>query len=172
MTHRAWLAVFDNADTLVAAARTAREAGWQTPDAYTPHAVHGLEQALGLRPSRLPWVCFAAGLGGALFMMWFQLWTSAVDWRLNVGGRPWNSSLSFACVAFEVMVLAAGLGTVLAFLIVSRLRPGRAEPPVAPGVTDDRYALVLAPLGALVEPDELERLLAPFAPLSLSEMPR
>lgn len=169
MSRRGFVAVFSDGEALLAAARAARAAGYDTPDAYTPHPVHGLEEALGLRPSRLSWVCFLGGLAGALFMTAFQLWTTAVDWRLNVGGRPWNSSLSFACVSFEVMVLLAGLGSVIALLVVCRLRPGRAATMPAAGVTDDRFALLLTPRDAEAEPGRAPALLAPFRPLEVTE---
>lgn len=154
---RLFVTTFADDHALLDAVRTARGRGWRIVDAYAPCPVHGLEDALGLRPSRLPAACFLLGVLGAAFMMWLQHWTSAVDWRLNVGGRPWNSSLSFACVAFEVMVLTAGIGTVILFLIVARLRPG-AEPELAiEGVTDDRFALVLE---ETAEPLDCERVRA------------
>ena len=71
---------------------------------------------MGLRPSRLPWVCFVLGLLGAVAMLLFQYWATAVSWPINVGGKPWNSLPAFVPVTFEVMVLCAGVGTVVAFI--------------------------------------------------------
>lgn len=139
-----WLtASFADPSDLLAATHRVVGRGWHVVDALTPCPVHGLEKALGWRPSRLPWFCFLAGLTGMLLMTWFQLWTTAVDWRLNVGGRPWNSSLAFACATFEVTVLCAGLGSVLACFLRSHKYPGRREELLAEGVTDDRFALVI-----------------------------
>ena len=76
-------------------------------------------------------------------MLWFQWWTSAVSWPLNVGGKPWNSLPAFVPIIFEGMVLAAGLGTVFALLVVARLRPGKKMMPIIPGVMDDRFALLV-----------------------------
>jgi molybdopterin-containing oxidoreductase family membrane subunit len=73
--------------------------------------------------------------------LWFQFWASAQDWPINVGGRPWNSLAAFVPAAFETMVLFAGLGVVLTWLLRSRLYPGRAAILPAPGVTDDRFVL-------------------------------
>lgn len=166
---RIFVAVFERADQLLAAAESAPAAGLEAYEAFTPHPVHGLERALGLRASRLPLVAFLCGLGGVGFMLWFQLWTSTVDWRLNVGGRPWNSSLAFLAVTFEVLVLSAGLGTVLAFLVRSRLYPGRTPRPPVERVTDDRYALLLRDAAMPLELDEVARALAPFAPLAVEQ---
>jgi hypothetical protein len=134
---------FERDEDLLGAARAARERGWRIRDAYTPCAVHGLDEVLGWRRSWLSAVCLVCGLGGAVLALGFQYWTSAWDWRLNVGGRPWNALAAFVPVTFETMVLFAGLGLVLAWLIVCRLYPGKKVVPLIPGVTDDRFALVV-----------------------------
>ncbi len=166
---RLFVATFGDDHGLLDAVHAVRARGWRIVDAYAPCPVHGLEDALGLRPSRLPVACFLLGVLGAVFMMWLQHWTSAVDWRLNVGGRPWNSSLSFACVAFEVMVLTAGLGTVLLFLIVAKLRPGAAPAIAIDGVTDDRYALVIEETAEPLDCERLRTLLAGCRPEAVAE---
>jgi hypothetical protein len=135
--------VFEREEDLIRAAAAARQEGLQIVDAYGPYAPHGLDRAMGLRPSRLPWVCFLLGLFGASSMLLFQFWTSAVNWRINVGGKPWNSLPAFIPVTFEMMVLFAGVGTVIAFLWVSRLSPARRADVPDPRVTDDRFALVV-----------------------------
>ena len=126
MSDRTFLAVFESQDDLVAAANSARREGLQIADAFTPYAVHGLDRAMGLRPSRLTWVCFAGGMIGALGMLWFEHWTASLDWAVDVGGKPWNSLPSDVPVAFEAAVFLAGFGSVFALLAVSRLYPGQA----------------------------------------------
>ena len=75
-----------------------------------------------------------------------QVYTSVIDWPLEVGGKPPNSPLAFLPITFELTVLVAGLATAAAFLVRSGLRPRLAAPRLAAaGVTDDRFALVLAP---------------------------
>jgi hypothetical protein len=138
------IAVFDNETDLLAATRATRDAGCEIVDVFTPYAVHGLDEAMGLRPSRLGWVCFLAGAAGAALALWAQYWTSAVDWPLNVGGKPFNSLPAFVPVIFELCVLFAALGVVLALLVRCGLRPGRRAV-VPPGVTDDRFVLVARP---------------------------
>ena len=142
MSRRIVLGVFENESDLLAAAHDSRRHGIKIVDAFTPYAVHGLEKAMGLAPSRLPWVCFTAAIFGAGLKLWFEFWASMVDWPLNVGGKPWNSLPAFVPVTFEVMVLAAGLTTVFAFFLIARLRPAKRVA-VHPGVTDDRFVLVL-----------------------------
>ncbi len=72
-----------------------------------------------------------------------NMWTSAQDWPINVGGKPLNSLPAFVPVTFEVMVLFAGLSTVAAFLVGRRLLPGRKARVPFVGVTDDRFALII-----------------------------
>ncbi len=136
-------AAFDAADDLLAATRAARRQGLTVVDAHTPHPVHGLDKAMGLRRSRLPFVTLACGAAGAALALRFQYWTSSSDWPLDVGGKPFDSLPAFVPVAFEVMVLLAGLGTAGALLVRSRLRPGGSGIPAPEGCTDDRYVLIV-----------------------------
>ena len=134
---------FARAEYLLGAARAAREHGLRIADAYTPYPVHGLAGAMGLRPSRLPWLCFGLCVLGATFKLTFQFWAMAVDWPVNVGGKPWNSLPAYVPVTFEVMVVLAGLGVVLAVLLRCRLLPGKPAAPLFRGATDDSFLLAL-----------------------------
>jgi hypothetical protein len=159
MSRKIILASFANEEDLLAAVRGVRERSWHIVDLYTPYAIHGLEELLGWRRSRLPAACLlcgAAGLGGAL---WFQFWTTASDWPLNVGGRPWNSLPAFVPVAFECMVLLAGFGLVFAWLIRCRLYPGKNNVPLPARLTDDRFALVVRIPNGSAEPEAVRNLL-------------
>lgn len=167
MTRRVTVCVFERAEDIVGAAAATRGQGVLIADAYTPYAVHGLDRAMGLAPSRIPWVCFTCGLVGATSFLAFQYWASTVSWAINVGGRPWNSLPAFVPATFEVMVLFAGIGTVLAFLIAAGLRPGGRLDLPDPRVTDDRFVLIL--VADKVESSALRTLLARFRPVSIEE---
>ncbi len=143
MSHRVLLATFEHEDDLLAATEGVRRKGWRILDAFTPYAVHGLDRALGLKPSRLTWVCFVCGMAGALGMLWFEHWTASITWPIDVGGKPWNSLPSDVPVAFEAAVLLAGFGSVFALFGVSRLWPGKKPKVVYPRATDDRFVLVI-----------------------------
>lgn len=145
-TTRPFVAYFTREQDVLAATSAVRKAGLGIRDVFTPYAVHGLETAMGLRRSRLSQVCFFAGLTGLTTMLFFAWWTSAVSWPLNVGGKPFASIPAYIPVTFEFTVLCASLITVAALFGVARLWPGRDAEPL-PGVTNDRFALVLEPLG-------------------------
>lgn len=155
-----WLhfGAFDDAHDALEASRECVGRGMDVVDVFGPHPVHGIEDVLGLRPSRLSWVCFIAGLTGLAFALWLQYWTSADDWPLNVGGKPFESLPAFIPVAFEMTVLFAGLGTVAAFLAWARLYPGRRPPLELDRATDDRFVVVVRGAGAPFSVGELARI--------------
>jgi len=144
-TTRPFVAYFTREQDVLAATSALRKAGLGIRDVYTPYAVHGLEAAMGLRRSRLSQVCFFAGLTGLTTMLFFAWWTSAVSWPLNVGGKPFASIPAFVPVTFEFTVLSAALVTVSALFAVARLWPGKSAVAL-PGVTNDRFAIVLESL--------------------------
>jgi hypothetical protein len=157
LNRRIILASFAQEEDLIGAVQAVQQRGWDIADVYAPYAVHGLDQMLGWRRSRLPVACFLCGAIGAALALWFQFWTTAWDWPLNVGGRPWNSLPAFVPATFESMVLLAGLGVVFAWLFRSRLYPGKnAVLPLA-GVTDNRFLVVLRDPGSAAPPGTVEQ---------------
>jgi hypothetical protein len=110
------MAEFENPNELLAAARRAHEEGYRRMDAYTPYPIHELTEALGIRPTKLPFVVLVGGLIGgasALLVMWFS---ATIHYPLNVGGRPLASWPMFVPIAFEVTVLFAALSAVFGML--------------------------------------------------------
>ena len=143
---------FNDEKKLIEATRSVRMARYEHFDAYTPYPVHGLDEAQGLGRSPLPFVTFGAGLAGFCLAFLLQYWTSAVDWPLIVGGKPFNSWPAFVPIMFELTVLLAGLSTVGAMFIFNGL-PNLKRRIFDPSLTRDRFALVIeAPLA--VEEDE------------------
>lgn len=169
MNRRLLVSVFGTEQDIVGATKRAKEQGYTIVDTYTPYAVHGLDTAMDLKPTRLAYICFALGLTGAVAKLGFQIWTSAWDWPVNVGGKPLVSVPAFVPVTFEVMVLFAGVGTVLTFLLRSRLFPGRRPRVLYEGVTDDRFVLVLAETDASFDVRKVREMFGPFHPLHIEE---
>ena len=143
MSRRIFSAAFSREEDILAVTKAVRHGGYTIKEIYTPYAVHGLDKAQGLRPSRLPMACLLFGLFGATAKLWFQIWTSSQSWPVNVGGKPLVSVPAFVPVTFEITVLFAGLGTVATFLLISRLRPGKQVKTVHPRVTNDVFVLEL-----------------------------
>src|SRR5512141_1337699 len=114
MSNRRFIGVFEREEDTLDAIRASRQRGYKIVDVYGPYAAHGFDEAMGLSPSRIPWIVFALGLSGAALKVWFEYWTTAIDWPVNVGGKPFNSLPAFIPVTFEVMVLFAALAAVIA----------------------------------------------------------
>ena len=150
-------AVFASEGSLMAAARECRTRGMEIVDVPSPYPIHGIDEIAGIRRTRLPAVTLAAGAAGLLGGFWLQYWTSATDWPIDVGGKPWDSGPAFLPVAFELTVLCAGLATVAALLLRAKLRPGRAPRVSDLGTTDDRFALLVASPAGAWAPDDLAR---------------
>jgi hypothetical protein len=169
MNSRVLLATFEHEDDVKAATRAVHERGLPIVDVFTPYAVHGLDRAMGLKPSRLTWVCFVCAMIGALGMLTFEHWVAAVSWPLDVGGKPWNSLPADVPVAFEAAVLLAGFGSVFALFGVSRLFPFRKTTPIHPRVTDDRFVLVIEQSGAATSREAIEPLLREHDVIEIEE---
>jgi hypothetical protein len=138
-----WVATFSDVNRLADAVRAARRKNLRIYDVYAPFPVHHLDEVMGLRRTRLPWVTLAAGFAGLCSALLLQFYTAVLDWPLNVGGKPDNSTLAFIPISFELTVLFGGLATVAAFFLRARLFPGKRECLVAVGVTNNTFALVL-----------------------------
>jgi hypothetical protein len=169
MSRITMVGVFEDEEGILAATKAARATGLRILEAYTPYAVHGLDGAMGLKRSRLALVCLIAGGLGAIAKLWFEIWTAAVDWPVNVGGKPWNSLPAFVPITFEVMVLAAGLSTVAAFFAVSRLWPGKQAGLIDARLTNDRFALVLEETDSTFDADRVRGLLQRHGAVEITE---
>lgn len=148
------VAIFDDPQALLSAGKKARERGFKNLDAFLPYPVHGINEALGIGRSWVPWATLAAGISGGSLGFLFMAWTSAVDWPLNVGGKPFISWPAFIPITFECTVLFAGLATMLALWTACRL-PRHNPKVLDPRLTDDRFALVIPYAGNGVEEEKL-----------------
>lgn len=114
-------AEFLEPEPLLAAVRAARDARYKRMDAYAPYPVEGLAEALGMRFTGVPLTTLLFGIGGGTTGYAMQLYSAAVDYPLNVGGRPLNSWPAFVPIIFELTVLAAAFGAALSMLIFNGL---------------------------------------------------
>jgi len=169
MSKRYLLATFSAEKDILNATRASRQRGLKIADVYSPYAVHGMETAMGLPPSRLTYACFLFGIAGVVAALVMQFWTSAVSWPINVGGRPWNSLPAFFPITFEMMVLFAGLGTVFVFFLICGLFPGKQGSAPVPAVTDDRFVLVLEQVDSTFDPVEVKQFLQGFHAAQVEE---
>ena len=167
------VAEFESPGDLVNAAVRAREAGYRRMEAYTPFPVHGLPDALGFQRSWLPLVVLVGGLLGAAGGYALQYWVSAIDYPLNIGGRPNNSWPSFIPVTFELTVLVAALFAVLGMFALNGL-PQPFHPlfalPQFSRASRDRFFLSIQWRDARFDPDATRSFLENQNPLGVYEV--
>ena len=163
---RGLLALYDNPDSLLHAAARAREHGYADLDAFTPYPVHGLSEALGIRKSWVPYVTLVMGLSGAGLGLLLQIWTSAIDWPINVGGKPMVSLPAFIPVTFECGVLLGGTMTLAALLFACGL-PNLKAPILDRNITNDRFALFVPESGPEWNEERTVRFLKSTGPVEV-----
>jgi hypothetical protein len=115
------IAEFDNPSQLLHAAEKLRDQGFTNFDCHSPFPIHGMDQAMGLKRSPLGWIVGIMGLSGAAGGMLLQWWTSAVDYKLVISGKPLFSFQAFMPVSFGIGVLVGALTAFLGMLILNRL---------------------------------------------------
>ncbi len=136
------VAYFKSTGEILQAAKLATQKGFRNVESYTPFPIHGMEDALGLKQSIVPWATFFGGLTGFCVALHLQVWTSAYDWPIIVGGKPMISGPAFIPILFELTVLLAGLSTAGFMLFLNGL-PNFNPNPFDPRITDDRFALYI-----------------------------
>ncbi len=114
-------AEFGEAEAVVAAARAARLRGLGRLRAYTPLPVDGLDDALGLKPTRLPWIGLAGFLFGSCFCFGLISYATLVSYRLDIGGRPPFSWPYYVIPSLAIGLLFAALAMFAAFMLASQL---------------------------------------------------
>jgi hypothetical protein len=136
------LAEFTTPAEVYAACEKIRDAGFRRWDAHTPFPVHGLDRAMGLRRSPLPWIILVAGLTGAGLGFLLQWWVHVDAYPLVISGKPYNAWPAFIPITFELGVLFASLGALFGMLGLNRL-PMHYHPlfksKVFDRVTDDAF---------------------------------
>ena len=116
-----YLVAFDNVDQLLAGAEKVRDAGFSRWDAHTPFVVHGLDAAMGIRPTVLPYLVFCGGLTGTIGGILLQWYTNAFDYPFLISGKPLFSLPANIPVAFETTILFAALTALVGMLALNLL---------------------------------------------------
>lgn len=140
------LAEFESPKSLYHACEKVRDAGFSKWDAYTPFPVHGLDKAMGLSRSQLPWLILVCGLFGATFGFLLQTWVATTAYPVIISGKPFFSWQAFVPVTFELGVLFGSFGAVFGMFYLNRL-PTLYHPVFASErflrVTNDRFFIAV-----------------------------
>ncbi|HVX85225.1 MAG TPA: DUF3341 domain-containing protein [Phycisphaerae bacterium] len=156
---RLWglLAEYETPGDLLHAAERIRDAGFKKWDCLTPFPVHGLDNAMGIRRTKLPWVILCVGLTGlcfAIFLQWYvnSPYTQSASlyvlsgYPLTISGKPYWSVPPNVPVMFEFTVLTSSLTAFYGLWMFLRL-PRYHHPLFSVArfrrVTDDKFFLVV-----------------------------
>src|SRR5262252_5823903 len=121
------LAEYETPAALISAAEKVRNAGFKNWDTYTPFPVHGIDGAMGIRPTVLPWIILCGGLTGCTVALGFQWWANAWDYPFLISGKPFWSVPANIPITFELTVLFSALTAVFGMLALNKL-PQPAHP--------------------------------------------
>jgi len=120
-TDEGLLASFEDPAKLLEAARKIRAAGYTKYDCHSPFPIHGMDDAMGLKRSPLGYIVFAVAVVALLGGFALEWWTSTVDYRLVISGKPFFSYQAYGPVAFALMVLASAFVSLLGMLALNKL---------------------------------------------------
>ncbi len=168
------MAEFDSATALVEAARKTHHAGYKKIDAYSPFPIEGLAEEIGFHHDEVPLVVLIGGLVGGISGYLMQYWMSAVDYPLNIGGKPPHSWPAFIVITFEMTILFAGISAVLGMLALNGL-PMPYHPVFNvsrfSSATKDRFFLIVFSSDQKYNAADTRKFLEGLEPRSISEVP-
>lgn len=168
-----WVAEYADDNKLLEAARKVRDSGYTRTDAFTPFPVHGIDEALGIKATVLPWFTLCAGATGTSIALIMQWWMNAFDYPYIISGKPFASWPAFIPVAFELTILFAAYTTVIAMLGLNGL-PRFSNPlftnPKFDRATDDRFFLWVDSRDKYFNTEKVKSLLDSTGPISVDEV--
>lgn len=152
--------VFDDQDVVLDSIKTVREKGVKIHEVFSPHAIHGIDDLMGYKQSRLPIASFMFGITGTSLALFTIIWMLGFDWPMIIGGKDFVSLPPFIPVTFEFTVLLAAHGMVLTFFIVSDLKPWAKPKVFDKRCTDDKYIMAIDLSENTLAKDEINKMLS------------
>ena len=90
-------------------------------DCHTPYPVHGLDAAMGVKPTLLPWIVLCGGFFGFSGGLLMQGWMNAIDYPFLISGKPFFSIPASIPVAFEMTILFSAFASFGGMLLLNGL---------------------------------------------------
>ena len=167
------MAEFDSPTALVEATTRARLQGFRQMDAYSPIPIEELNDALGLRRTRLPKLVLLGGILGGLGGFSLEYWATTIAYPMNIGARPLNSWPQFIPVTFETTVLGAALTAFVGMWMLNKL-PMPYHPvfnvPAFARASRDRFFLCIEATDPRFDPHETRTFLESLHPVGVSDV--
>jgi len=147
MSNKLVYGIFNDEHKLMHAIGVLKQKGHHIADVISPYPIHDLDDAIGLKRTRISICCFLYGATGtslALLMMWYM---NIFDWPMDIGGKPsfalYKNLPAFIPVLFESTVLCAAHGMVITFFLRSKILPGVEPRIIDPRQSDDHMVLAV-----------------------------
>jgi len=115
------LAEFHDVDSVFTAAEKVREAGYTVWDVHSPFPIHGIDDAIGIKPTILPWMVLGMGVFGMVGGLVMQCWMNGIDYQYLISGKPFFSIPAFIPVTFECTILCAAYTAVFGMFLLNKL---------------------------------------------------
>ncbi len=139
--------IFQDDDVVLQAIATLKKKGLNVKDVFSPFPIHGMDEALGLKRTRIAICCFIYGIIGCSLALLMVYYMNILDWPMDIGGKPsfafYKNLPAFIPVTFETTVLCAAHGMVITFYLRSKLLPGVEPHVIHPRMSDDHFVMAV-----------------------------
>jgi mono/diheme cytochrome c family protein len=167
------MAEYSDEHQLLEAARKVRDSGYTDTDAFTPFPVHGIDHALGIKPTVLPFIVLCCGFTGLCLALAMQYWMNGVDYMYIISGKPMGITPASIPVSFEMTILFSAFSTFLGMIALNKL-PRFSNPvftsPRFDRATDDKFFLYVSASDKYYNRESVKELLGGTAPDVLEEV--
>lgn len=175
------LVEFKDQHKLLRACEAVRDAGLTKTDAHVPFPIHGIEDALGIGKTILPWIVLAMGITGGLTGLGMQYFMNATEqpgalfsgYPYLISGKPTFSLPANIPVTFELTILLAAFGAFFGMLALNKL-PTFSNPlfrhPSFARATNDRFFLAIDASDPKFKMQKHREMLEKFSPISMEEI--
>ena len=116
-----YLCEVDNPKELIELSKKVRDSGYIKFDTYSPFPVHGIDKAMGIEPSIVPWLSFTGCIIGLVSAIALQVWTNGIDYKIALSGKPFIALPAFVPVTFELTILFTAFFTVFGMFGLNKL---------------------------------------------------
>ncbi|MGB1039531.1 MAG: DUF3341 domain-containing protein [Flavobacteriales bacterium] len=138
-------AMYDDDDKLMDGAKKLVSKGVFVNEVFSPMPIHGIDDVIGVRHTRLGIAAFLYGLTGLMLATFGMKYFMIDDWMMNIGGKPSFSYLenlpAFVPISFEFTVLCAAHGMAITYMLRNKTLPGMPATNPDPRTTDDRFVM-------------------------------
>jgi len=134
--------IFELPAQAAAAVKQLRSRGFTDLETYAPAPFPEVEDAVDPKPSRVRLLTLIGGLVGVVSGYAMTIWM-ANNWKIMIGGKPFTSIPPFTIIAFEIMILFAGVLTVLGLFIFGGLPKFKLDPAYSPRFSAEDFGVVV-----------------------------